>query len=383
MCILMYFPPGAQPIREHLEQGCRSNPDGFGWAVVDWQNAEIITGKSMDAATAVEEFMALRKLYPADCAIFHARITTHGLTDLDNCHPFTVLNRPKSAGGDMILAHNGIISRCAVGLPGDTRSDTRRFAEDVLMRSFPALDSPKTRRRLEEYIGAGSKVVILTTDPAYKAQGYIFNERLGDWLEDADNIPGNPSVWYSNSSWCRTRYATIGYLSDDSWGGYGLGNGLGTGWPRTIGSAAKASRHWSEYFDDRMTEADGAYNGYVVACQECGYRLKYCACTGAIKTMYVPEGQAKTRTTATPDECKACFSSDHMDDDGYCGWCGSVICCGQDARECNCTAEAYIDAVDALLIYRDKPLGAATPMALTSGPATPQVTDDDAPPSVS
>ena len=74
----------------------------------------------------------------------------------------------------------------------DERSDTRLFAEEVLpsMGGVSALDDPYRWHIFEKW-AVGSKLAILTVDPAAKFNLYIINEKSGEW--DAEG------VWWSNA----------------------------------------------------------------------------------------------------------------------------------------------------------------------------------------
>lgn len=346
MCILMYFGPGAMPIRSHLENAVINNPDGFGYAVLTWGDAGIITGQSMDSDALIEEFLSVRAAYPMDTAIFHARIATQGSVCVDNCHPFIVNHRilrsdsidgTKRIQGEMVLAHNGMLP-CYPG-KGDDRSDTKMFAEDILMRRFPHLDSAKTRQRLERYIG-GSKVIILTTDPAYKMQAYIFNERLGSWLKH----DGAGDIWYSNTSYQKSHYS-YSYVSTRPW-------------PATVGSIKPGAVY--DYDEDRDWYVDVPVRPESdvplrLACVGCQYSLVYCRCTGTIKGVYLPEDQVRMPSAAvlftsmsddeTPDvdpvwTCRGCETVGAVGDDAKCLTCGVMYCCDMTEDECFCWDEA-------------------------------------------
>lgn len=205
MCLLTYLPTGVQPTREHLECGAVCNPHGHGFGIVIPGEEEVFTYRSMNAADVVETFMAARAEYPNGPALFHSRITTAGLTNEDNCHPFPVASDPRT-----VVAHNGILPNEAqpptakawdpalqriVEVDGaDHRSDTRIFADEIMMRDYHALDHSKTVDRLEKWLGYNNKIVVLTTDvERYASSAYIFNEDLGIWDTDG--------CWYSNSSY--------------------------------------------------------------------------------------------------------------------------------------------------------------------------------------
>ncbi|WP_416566138.1 class II glutamine amidotransferase [Nocardia testacea] len=185
MCILTFIKPGITPDTDMLMRGALVNPDGHGYAVLT--DTGIGTGHGLDATIVIAEFAQLRDRYPDGPALFHSRLATHGAQDLTNCHPFRV-------GGDerTVLAHNGILPKQVHPANGDPRSDTRIAAEDFLPTTpFGSLDSWAGRERLERWLGS-DKMVLLTVDPAYKHQAYIFNEHRGHWVEGS---------WYSNDSY--------------------------------------------------------------------------------------------------------------------------------------------------------------------------------------
>lgn len=205
MCILIFAPEGQTIPKDHLEQSCAANPDGFGWATI-YNDTDgkprIISHRTMVAKEAIETFLDARTRWPEYPAIFHARIATHGTVTLDNCHPFYV-------GEDhaTLLAHNGIMP-----IPAESgRSDTRQFAEEWMpMIGVENLDDPKTVQELEKFID-WSKVAFLTVDPRLKQWAYILNEDHGIW---------DDGVWYSNSGY---RYATTfsnGQRWQSGWGGH-------------------------------------------------------------------------------------------------------------------------------------------------------------------
>ena len=219
MCMLCVMPPGVIPNRSKLENSALNNPHGFGFAIAVPSESRIICERTMDPDESINRFLELRTLYPEGYAMWHARFATHGSETVENCHPFIV-------GGDVrtYLAHNGILG--VTPNKGDDRSDTRLFAEEVLpgMGGVTALDNDYVWEMLEDF-AYGSKVCILTVDPAAKAQCYLLNEKDGAFDEH--------KVWWSNKS-CEINYyvtsvSTKGssgtfkpsivtnYLSDDSY----------------------------------------------------------------------------------------------------------------------------------------------------------------------
>ena len=204
MCVISYMPAGTIATTSHLTNSGLSNPDGFGWAVRAKDG--IITGRTMDLEKAIDRFTDLRNRHMDGDATFHARITTHGDTVIDNNHPFRV--------GDerTVLFHNGMLP---INLPkGETRSDTRIFAEDRLTHmGLEVLDNKKRRHGLEKWM-RGSKMVIMTTRYDMRKQTYLLNEDAGLW-EDG--------IWWSNTSyqtapkWMQSAVAALSNTDYSDW----------------------------------------------------------------------------------------------------------------------------------------------------------------------
>ena len=206
MCIIIAGFGAKAPTETQLRKGCRENPDGFGYGIVwidDTETYQMEWWKGMNPDAAVKGFLENLAKYDHRVVAwaFHARITTHGLSNEANCHPFPI-------GGDEknLLFHNGMLPI------RDTkdRSDTRIFAEDQLpvMGGAPALENQIYISMLEEWMGY-SKFVLLSVDPALDYPLTIVNDSLGFWEGD---------IWYSNSS-CHTsrarpNWGTVGSLSD-------------------------------------------------------------------------------------------------------------------------------------------------------------------------
>jgi glutamine amidotransferase len=105
---------------------------------------------------------------------------------VDNCHPFKVGNDSHT-----YLAHNGILP--IIEPNGDTRSDTRIFAEDLLpsIGGVASLDNLQVQNLIEDFT-SGSKVCVLTVHPDAKYQCYLFHEEKG-WRDESN-------VWWSNDT---------------------------------------------------------------------------------------------------------------------------------------------------------------------------------------
>ena len=201
MCMLCVVPPNVLPSRDKLMYSAINNPDGFGFAIVASREKRIIVEHTMNADDAVNRFLEMRAKYPDDYALWHARFATHGTTNLDNCHPFYVVD------DQTVLAHNGVLP---IDIPaGDTRSDTRIFTEDVLapMGGVKALDNPHMYNMIEEYT-SGSKLCVLTVDPVAQYQMYLIHSDKG--AEDESK------VWWSNDS-CKADYGYSRWLPSQAY----------------------------------------------------------------------------------------------------------------------------------------------------------------------
>lgn len=281
MCLLSVFPENVQPNATDLFNAADSNPDGFGYAIVVPSEGRIIRRHSMDSSRLIDEFLETRDRYASGPALFHCRITTDGVTDIDNCHPFLVGGDPST-----VMAHNGILPDRVRPAKGDPRSDTRICAEAFLPgHPFMKLDRRGARKQFEQWLGNFSKVAFLTVDPKYRRNLYIINEGLGHWLDKPYE-----SAWHSNHSYA----------------GWSTSGSFRHTWP--VGSSVVPYRTstviggWSSYNNDDYAGSNhctvcGAFysvnlvTGYCreegcKACQECYEPIDTCLC-------YLPESVRK------------------------------------------------------------------------------------------
>lgn len=200
MCLLAFYKPGAMPDGAALSRAATRNPDGFGWAIV--VGDEILTHRTLSAADGVASFLEFRAMFPDGPALWHARFTTHGTTDVTNVHPFPVGGDPRA-----VVAHNGVLPVTPMG----DRSDTHQFAADMLRLSD--LENEGATYWLANW-ARGSKLVVLSVHPDSSRQWWIVNEQDGHW---SDSEPG---VWYSNEGY-REQVARV--FSADPRGAFHLG----------------------------------------------------------------------------------------------------------------------------------------------------------------
>lgn len=184
MCIIIYTPDGRIP-KKHLQRSLAENPDGWGYMFA-WEG-EITIRKGLERNEFWAQWRADREFLEGRKVVFHSRITTHGGTTVDNCHPFEI------PGHGLALAHNGIISHHAK--KDSDLSDTRHFVQDLLAdlpRGF--LTHKGIRRLISEYIG-WSKLAFLGVN----GNVCLLNSYLGEW---------RAGRWYSNDSYRREKVKT-------------------------------------------------------------------------------------------------------------------------------------------------------------------------------
>jgi predicted glutamine amidotransferase len=261
MCLLTLTLPNATPDYDGLHTAAINNPDGFGFAV--HTGDDLLVVRSMEAEWIIDQYAQARASYHDRPSIFHLRLATHGTVDTTNCHPFYTDKHKRT-----VLAHNGVLP---VDLPkGETRSDTRWFAEEYFPRhvSMSQLNSRSARRRLRKTIGSGNKIALLTTEADSNNEWRIINESAGHW---------NHGTWYSNDSY-KYRYMTYRSLAaftsttvDDD-----------EGWPEEIGSAYDSDVYDVCYnCSSNLTEDEISIFGYCETCGSCVMCAEpsgYCMC---------------------------------------------------------------------------------------------------------
>lgn len=315
---MSFYPPGVQPDYDELCEGIQSNPDGVGAAIVledgtlwvkkavgfkttektqskvkadSWYTTTVMNVEACYDLAA--EFCALRKENPSGPAMFHSRFATGGVEDTRGCHPFGV-NIKGQVEDSTIVAHNGVLFSPA---HGDWRSDTRIFAEmvlrdvlkgthqqsaerrKILAKAVPAsLWSKNGVRKVENYLGGGNKIAIITTDPevmspSARAKGApweyrIYNADQGIWTKDG--------AWHSNSGYMTPRNYAKASIHDGDWEPGATWNYQTGAWERTDGAGTKGyTPTWLKDAPDTC-EGIGAQfrdaEDVVLECTMCGSR---------------------------------------------------------------------------------------------------------------
>ena len=202
MCIIAAKPAGVKmPAEDYMDNMFSRNPDGAGIMWADGGKVHIEKGFMNKVAfnTWLTEFGKTHNL-TALPIVMHFRITTHGGTKPENCHPFPITDsegmlRKLKVTTDVGVAHNGVIDiTCKKGM-----SDTMTYIASQmapLKRAVPKFYKNKDLLQMIEN-AIDSKMAILD------AKGGI--TLIGDFVEEA-------GIKYSNNS-----YKDSGFFRSFNW----------------------------------------------------------------------------------------------------------------------------------------------------------------------
>lgn len=200
MCLLVTQLSNSPALPEvWLKNFHASNSDGVGVMYVEGQS--LVIEKCLPKSA--EDFVNFYYSHIAgkDCA-FHLRMRTHGATDLENCHPYEVLNA-KQHGLDLWLMHNGILH--TDNAKDTTKSDTWHYIRDylrpMLAHNPEFFITPEFSELIGSHIGSSNKFVLMDNQ-----------NRLVTINESAGVYWGG--LWLSNTyAWTASPTATKKYDS--------------------------------------------------------------------------------------------------------------------------------------------------------------------------
>lgn len=259
MCIAILSPKGTQLSKESLNNCWLNNYNGAGFMYNDENNKLHVVKEMDDFEKFYSKYEEARERFPNSTMVLHFRISTHGIINRTNCHPFKVNN---SLG----FVHNGVIREVE---DDDKYSDTNMFNRTIL-RKIPGLDikmlrSKGMKKLMGEFIDY-SKLVFMDNMNNYA----IINEEKGHW---------NEGIWYSNDSYKKVK-DTIDF------GGKSISrNSLGSGsWGGSWGSSYSPGRtydswnYWSGRSKKNSVGYKSSYKPYKVSdgtdmCECCGIHL--------------------------------------------------------------------------------------------------------------
>lgn len=288
MCLLIYAQPGATPTKKSLRNAGSNNPDGFGFAFR--LDGRIVRHRTMDLEESIALFHEMRADNPQAHAIWHARITTHGATNLDNCHPFMV-------DDGIVLGHNGMLPI----QEADGKSDTRQFAEEWLPKlGVSVLDDPTEYKEIEKF-ASGSKLAVLSVNPVLERPVYLINEHLGHW---------DKGVWYSNNSY---QYEWFSLASISKYTSTVSQRGVTPSDDSPAFGGDEDDAYWYDEETGDLYSWDNRH-GWVVVEDDEQYFAQYCFECGLDMGV----------------------NGEHAVDKHYCWDCGSCLLCGREYNACYC-----------------------------------------------
>lgn len=137
MCVIILKQPNVIIPFEKLESACIVNGDGWGMSIAD--RGHLIEQRGFkEEGNDPEEIAKLLEDAKDQHVMLHLRYATVGDKNLDNTHPFRVMNRQLDQI-DVDFAHNGTLSSFKV--PDSPYSDSHHFKERVVI---PLLARSKT-----------------------------------------------------------------------------------------------------------------------------------------------------------------------------------------------------------------------------------------------
>lgn len=211
MCIIAAKPRGINmPDMETIRRMWRGNPDGAGIMYSNGDKVVIRKGfmKLSDFEAELEKIRKTVDLKKAG-VVMHFRITTHGGTCPENCHPFPISQklsrlRQTSLSTSIGVAHNGIISIT----PRDkSTSDTMEYIASQLYPLSKICPSFYANEYAMQMIqnAIQSRMVFLLPN------GMIYT--TGDFIEDNGML-------YSNTSYKEPRWTKYSHSYAWSWDEY-------------------------------------------------------------------------------------------------------------------------------------------------------------------
>jgi len=178
MCVIIHKPAERELTEWTLREGLRRNSDGWGLvAYPEGRGSEPVIHRGL---TGIDDFLKTYEPYAKGVeTVIHFRFATHGLKDLENCHPYDVVP-------GVVMMHNGILS---VKTPDKDLSDTGHFVQLIkpMLEEDPTMvEKEHWLKMVGELIGKGNKLVFMTKNGVF----YV-NKEQGSIDKD---------VWFSNST---------------------------------------------------------------------------------------------------------------------------------------------------------------------------------------
>lgn len=218
MCIAIYSPMGNEvPNDQYLKNSFLYNDDGAGFAFnTDDGRVKICKGfMTYDSFKNTFDEYNNKYNFKDRGVLIHFRITTHGGTCKECCHPFPLISDEGAMHkleytSDYAVIHNGIISLTSTEAhKREKMSDTMVFVEKYLSRIASNKDWFENSENFELiYDLIDSKMAVLNGEGRIKSTA-------GFTMDDDGN-------YYSNTSYKTGRYSyySAGWDYYDDWDGY-------------------------------------------------------------------------------------------------------------------------------------------------------------------
>ena len=188
MCVIAYKSRGAHLSDNMVRAMFDANPHGAGFMYAKDGRVHFEKGFFNVEALLRRYHACVSDDMPA---VVHCRITTHGATCPQLCHPFPIVQRhakefKQTGEAFLCMAHNGIIPERSwwwFANPNGKDSDTSAYARKLWLEGLRALTTARQAREIEREIG-GSRLAFMD------GSGNV--ELLGHW----EKVAG---VWFSNT----------------------------------------------------------------------------------------------------------------------------------------------------------------------------------------
>jgi hypothetical protein len=196
MCLIVHKPAHVTIDREFADDVYTRNADGFGIIYHEVEDGKEFV-KTYKLIGSRDDVWAVIQEHQHRELLIHWRMRTHGDIDLENCHPYALIEGDGSVPSFMM--HNGILQH---GNAADTKkSDTWHYIRDtlrpLLMATPDLLESQPFRRLVEADIGSNNKFAIMDV----YGKVTVLNRRSGiEW----------GGMWLSNTyAWSAYKFGAV------------------------------------------------------------------------------------------------------------------------------------------------------------------------------
>jgi predicted glutamine amidotransferase len=222
MCLIVYKEDDSSVFTNtQFKHMIRRNRDGLG---IMWrEDGRIRVEKTVGSEKAKFKLWSSHRNRPSYA--MHARLTTHGKTNLENCHPYKILSIDDGDPIDLYMMHNGIIPN----VPDSNKdmSDTWHLCEYVIKpiakTNLAILWDDAGYQSWIQKLSGQSKLLFMRSDDV-ESPVLIFNMEAGKtenncWLSNAY------STDTTHSFYNRSKPSTLANTGYNYYSGYGYTGG--------------------------------------------------------------------------------------------------------------------------------------------------------------